>query len=98
MWLNPARIHVFNREQKKHHEQVRQFTSYDDNHGAGMLQHDEDIGRLLAKLEELGFLNNTIIVYTTDNGPEHNTYPEGGTTPFRGEKMTTWEGASGCQC
>jgi arylsulfatase len=40
----------------------------------------------------MGFLDNTIVVYTTDNGPEHNTYPEGGTTPFRGEKMTTYEG------
>lgn len=92
VWLNPARMHVFNFVPKKYHKKAREFTSYDDNHGAGMIQHDEDMGRVLAKLEELGIADNTIVVYTTDNGPEHNTYPEGGTTPFRGEKMTTWEG------
>lgn len=92
VWLNPARMHVFNFVPKEYHEKAREFTSYDDNHGAGMIQHDEDIGRILTKLKELGLADNTIVVYTTDNGPEHNTYPEGGTTPFRGEKMTTWEG------
>ena len=92
VWLNPARMHVFNYVPKKYHEKARQYTSYDDNHGAGMIQHDEDIGKVLDKLAELGLDQNTIVVYTTDNGPEHSTYPEGGTTPFRGEKMTTWEG------
>ena len=92
VWLNPARMHVFNYVPKKYHEMAREHTSYDDNHGAGMIQHDEDVGKVLDKLEELGLDKNTIVVYTTDNGPEHNTYPEGGTTPFRGEKMTTWEG------
>ncbi len=57
-----------------------------------MIQHDDDIGKVLKKLDDLGLTENTIVVYTTDNGPEHSTYPEGGTTPFRSEKMTTWEG------
>lgn len=92
VWLNPARMHVFNVVPKKYHELAREHTSYDDPHGAGMIQHDEDTGLVLNKLDELGLTKNTIVIYTTDNGPEHSTYPEGGTTPFRGEKMTTWEG------
>jgi arylsulfatase len=83
-------MHVFNYVPKKYHEMAREHTSYGDNHGAGMIQHDEDVGKVLDRLEELGLDKNTIVVYTTDNGPEHNTYPEGGTTPFRSEKMTTW--------
>ena len=73
VWLNPARMHVFNYVPKKYHEKAREHTSYDDNHGAGMIQHDEDIGKVLDKLEELGLDENTIVVYTTDNGPEHST-------------------------
>jgi arylsulfatase len=92
VWLNPARMHVFNVVPEKYHEKAREFTSYDDPHGAGMIQHDEDTGKVLDKLDELGLTENTIVIYTTDNGPEHSTYPQGGTTPFRSEKMTTWEG------
>lgn len=92
VWLNPARMHVFNYVPDEYRERAREFTSYDDPHGAGMIQHDEDIGKVLKKLDDLGLTENTIVIYTTDNGPEHSTYPEGGTTPFRGEKMTTWEG------
>jgi arylsulfatase len=58
----------------------------------GMAQHDHDVGRLLNKLDELGIADNTIVVYTTDNGAEKLTWPDGGTIPFRGEKGTTWEG------
>jgi arylsulfatase len=56
------------------------------------LQHDEDIGFLLDQLRELGLDRNTIVIYSSDNGVEHSTWPHGGTTPYRGEKMTTWEG------
>ena len=92
VWLNPSRMHVFTFVPDDYKEKARQYTSYDDPHGAGMIQHDDDIGKVLDKLESLGIADNTIVVYATDNGPEHSTYPYGGTTPFRSEKMTTWEG------
>ena len=57
-----------------------------------MTQHDDDIGKLLKKLDDLGIADNTIVVYTTDNGAELMTWPDGGSTPFRGEKATNWEG------
>jgi arylsulfatase len=58
----------------------------------GMVEHDGHVGQLLKKLEDLGVLDNTIVVYTTDNGAEVMTWPDGGATPFRGEKATNWEG------
>lgn len=57
-----------------------------------MLQHDEQIGQVLQKLEALGIEDDTVVIYSTDNGPEHSTWPHGSTTPYRSEKMTTWEG------
>ncbi len=63
---------------------------------AKMLEHDEQIGVLLAKLEELGVADNTIVVYTTDNGNELMMWPDGGYAPFRGEKGTSWEGGVPC--
>ena len=57
-----------------------------------MIQHDENIGSVLKKLDDLGIADNTIVIYSSDNGPEHSTWLHGGTTPYRSEKMTTWEG------
>jgi len=58
----------------------------------GMVEHDGHVGQLLKKLDDLGITNNTIVVYTTDNGAEVMSWPDGGSTPFKGEKATNWEG------
>jgi arylsulfatase len=58
-----------------------------------MIDHDNAVGALLDKLDELGIAENTIVIYSTDNGPHENTWPDAGTTPFRSEKNTNWEGA-----
>ena len=57
-----------------------------------MVEHDEMVGKVLKKLDDLGIADNTIVIYSTDNGAEKLTWPDGGTTPFFGEKGTTWEG------
>ena len=58
-----------------------------------MIDHDKNVGQLLANLDELGIAENTIVFYSTDNGPHGNSWPDAGTTPFRSEKNTNWEGA-----
>jgi len=92
VWLNTSRMHLYTRIGDEWLREVEQYTSESDYHGAGMLQHDRDIGIVLDALEDLGLSENTIVVYSTDNGPEHSSWPHGATTPFRGEKMTTYEG------
>ena len=57
-----------------------------------MVVHDEQIGQMLDKLDELGIADNTIVMYSTDNGPENDTWPDGANTPFRGQKDSNWEG------
>ncbi len=91
-WINTSRMHLYTRLNDEWRYAAEHLTSDYDFYGSGMLQHDSDIGFLLEELEKRGVSKNTIIVYTTDNGPEHSSWPHGGTTPFRGEKMTTYEG------
>ncbi|MUP45635.1 arylsulfatase [Gramella sp. BOM4] len=98
IWLNTSRMHLYTRIEDKWLEKVEKYTSEADYYGAGMLQHDSDIGYVLDQLEEMGLLENTIVLYSTDNGPEHSSWPHGGTTPFRGEKMTTYEGGVRVPC
>ena len=64
-----------------------------DEYSDGMVLHDRHVGRFLQKLDDLGIADNTLVFYSTDNGPHQNTWPDAGTTPFRSDKNTNWEGA-----
>ncbi len=86
-WFNATRMHVFT-HLKKESEGKTGLGIYPD----GMVEHDGHVGELLDYLDELGIADNTIVFYSTDNGAEVFTWPDGGTTPFHGEKATTWEG------
>jgi len=92
-WWNSTRMHVFT-HLKKESEGKTGLGVYPD----GMVEHDGHVGQLLAKLEELGIADNTIVMYSTDNGAEELSWPDGGATPFRGEKDTNWEGAWRVPC
>jgi len=92
VWLNPSRMHMYTRLSDEHRYLAAPYTTEHDAYGSGMIEHDMQIGELLDGLKKLGVLDNTIIIYSTDNGPEHSAKLHGGTTPFRGEKMTTYEG------
>ena len=89
LWHNSTREHVFIHLQ----DQARGVSraGIEDVYGDGLAEHDAQIGRLLATLDELGLSRNTIVVYTTDNGAYQYMWPQGGTSPFRGDKGTTWE-------
>ncbi len=86
-WFNPSRMHIWTRL-KPEAQGKTGLGVYPD----GMVEHDGQVGTLLAKLDELGIADNTIVIYTTDNGAETFSWPDGGTTVFRGEKNTNWEG------
>ena len=88
IWFNPSRMHVWTHLKPESQGNLEKYGLY----GAGMIEHDGHVGILLDKLKELGIDDNTIIVYTTDNGPHYNCWPDGGITPFRGEKNTNLEG------
>jgi len=87
LWWNATRMHVFT-HLKPESKGKTGVGLYAD----GMVEHDAQVGQILDKLKELGIEENTIVMYSTDNGAEKFTYPDGGTSPFRGEKNTNWEG------
>jgi len=88
VWWNATRMHF-----RTHVKPELQGTSNISNYADGMMEHDKHVGQLLKKVDDLGIKDNTIVFYSTDNGPHMNSWPDAGTTPFRGEKNTNWEGA-----
>jgi arylsulfatase A-like enzyme len=87
-WWNGTRMHLYT-----HVRPSMQGRSGISEYFDGMLEHDDDVGKLLKTLDDLGIADNTIVLYTTDNGPHMNSWPDGAMTPFRSEKNTNWEGA-----
>ncbi len=87
-WWNGTHMHF-----RTHVADKDRGISGQDEYSDGMVLHDRHVGRLLQKLDDLGIADNTIVFYSTDNGPHQNTWPDAGTTPFRSEKNTNWEGA-----
>ena len=89
-WMNTTRMHAFTHVR----ESMRGQSGMPGNEYAdGMIEHDGDVGKLLKAIDDLGIANNTIVVYSTDNGPNQWSWPDAATTPFRSEKDTNWEGA-----
>jgi len=94
-WFNATRMHLRTHVRASHRGR---YTHGDSEYIDGMIEHDETIGSILDALDEMGIADNTIVVYSTDNGPHMNTWPDGAMTPFRSEKNTNWEGAFRVPC
>jgi arylsulfatase A-like enzyme len=98
-WYNPARMHITTMFSPKYEAMLGEKGGKDWGiNEVGMKQMDDNIGVVFKKLEEMGEMDNTIIVFTTDNGAEVITFPDGGNTPFKGGKLTTWEGGMRAPC
>jgi arylsulfatase len=87
-WWNGTRMHL-----RTHVKAENRGKSGQDEYSDGMVEHDGHVGELLKHLDDLGLANDTVVMYSTDNGPHYNTWPDAGTTPFRSEKNSNWEGA-----
>ena len=87
-WWNATRMHF-----RTHVKEDHRGLSGQDEYGDGMVEHDMHVGKLLQLLDDLNLAEDTIVLYSTDNGPHYNTWPDAATTPFHGEKNSNWEGA-----
>jgi arylsulfatase A-like enzyme len=93
LWYNATAMHF-----RTHLADKNRGKTGQDDYSDRMFTHDEQIGMVLDKLDELGIADNTIVMYSTDNGPENDTWPDGANTPFRSQKDTNWEGAWRVPC
>jgi arylsulfatase A-like enzyme len=91
-WWNGTRMHFRTHVKAEHRHQGN------DEYTDGMIEHDSNVGELLKLIDDLGLANDTIVQYSTDNGPHYNTWPDAGTMPFRSEKNSNWEGAYRVPC
>lgn len=99
VWYNSTAVHIWSHANNKYIQQaVAEGRAEEDVVRAKMLEHDDQVGSVLKKLKDLGVDDNTIVIYTTDNGFELMMWPDGGYAPFRGEKGTTWEGGFRVPC
>ncbi|WP_082367041.1 arylsulfatase [Ensifer adhaerens] len=89
-WMNTTRMHLFTHIRP---EYQGQSGMPGNDYADGMIEHDNDVGKLLKAIDDLKIADNTIVVYATDNGPNQFSWPDAATTPFRSEKDTNWEGA-----
>jgi arylsulfatase len=87
VWWNGTRMHF------RTHVRADHRHPGNDEYTDGMIEHDLTVGQFLKLLDDLGIADNTVVMYSTDNGPHYNTWPDAGTTPFRSEKNSNWEGA-----
>jgi arylsulfatase A-like enzyme len=94
-WMNTTRMHLRTHVRAEHRGRYKHG---DSEYLDGMIEHDETVGTLLKALDDMGIAENTIVVYTSDNGPHMNTWPDGAMTAFRSEKNTNWEGAFRVPC
>jgi arylsulfatase len=90
VWFNSTRMHFRTHVRAEHRGR---FKYGDSEYIDGMIEHDETVGKLLKTLDDLGSAEDTIVLYSSDNGPHMNSWPDGAMTPFRSEKNTNWEGA-----
>jgi len=95
VWFNATRMHLRTHVRAEHRGRYKHG---DSEYIDGMIEHDETIGSILKALDEMGITENTIVVYSTDNGPHMNTWPDAAMTYFRSEKNTNWEGAFRVPC
>ena len=94
-WFNGTRMHLRTHVRQDHRGRYKHG---DSEYIDGMIEHDDTVGTLLKALDDMGIANNTIVVYSSDNGPHMNTWPDGAMTWFRSEKNTNWEGAFRVPC
>ena len=95
VWFNGTRMHLRTHVRAEHRGRYKHG---DSEYIDGMIEHDETVGSLLKALDDMGISNNTLVVYSSDNGPHMNTWPDGAMTPYRSEKNTNWEGAFRVPC
>lgn len=92
IWHATSRMHVYTHLKPESEHLADKVSTDIDTFGSGLMEHDKQVGEILDYMDKLGITDNTIVIYTTDNGPEQSSWPDAGTTMFRGEKMTTYEG------